>query len=506
VIVSCSRHFVAPVRGAMSVALAVAATVALASCARTTTPRLAPTPSPGGIQGQAFLDTVEQRSFEYFWRVSDPRTGLTPDRALAPTFSSIAAIGFALTAYPIGAERGYVTRDAAAERTLATLRFLWTAPQSPDDAGAAGFKGFFYHFLDMKTGGRFGPSELSTIDTALLLAGALFAQGYFDAPTPVETAIRATADSLYRRVDWRWAQNFPPAITLGWSPDSGFLPYDWRGYNEGMILYVLALGSPTHAVGSDVWGEYERTYRWGTFYGQNYLAFPPLFGHQYSQVWIDFRGIRDDYMRAHGSDYFENSRRATYAQRGYAEADSGGWLGYDATTWGLTASDGPYDTTVVIAGRARRFRTYSARGASFTRINDDGTIAPTAAGGSVAFAPEIAIPALLAMRQRYGDNIFSTYGFVDAFNPTFTLPVKLYGGRVDPTQGWFDSDYLGIDEGPIVAMIENYRSGLVWQVMRRNPYIVQGLRRAGFRDGWIDQAPASPPPPPGSTPTAHPGR
>jgi hypothetical protein len=470
--------------------IAIVLTVTLAACGQPMAPRVKPVPAPGGVQGQAFLDTVEQRSFAFFWHVSDPKTGLTPDRALSPTFSSIAAIGFALTAYPIGAERGYVTRAQAAERTLATLRFLYDSPQGPDETADAGFKGFFYHFLDMKTGHRFGATELSTIDTALLLAGALFAQGYFDASTPVEASIRAYADSLYRRVDWTWAQNYPPAITLGWAPDSGFMPYDWRGYNEAMILYVLALGSPTHPVGSEVWGEYERTYHWGTYYGQNYLAFPPLMGHQYSQVWIDFRGIRDDYMRAHGSDYFENSRRATYAQRSYAQADSAGWIGYSANIWGLTACDGPYDTTIVDQGKVRRFREYSARGAGFTRVNDDGTIAPTAAGGSVAFAPEIAIPALLAMRRQYGDNVFSTYGFVDAFNPSFTFPVKMYSGRVDPGQGWFDSDYLGIDEGPIVAMIENYRSGLIWAVMRRSPYIVQGLKRAGFRDGWLEQPPA----------------
>jgi hypothetical protein len=462
----------------------------LAACGRPVVARVAPTPAPGGIQGQAFLDTLEHRSFDFFWHVSDPKTGLTPDRALAPTFSSIAAVGFALTAYPIGAERGYVTREEAADRTLATLRFLYDAPQGPDATADAGFKGFFYHFLDMKTGHRFGGSELSTIDTSLLLAGALFAQGYFDASTPVEASIRAYADSLYRRVDWTWAQNYPPAITLGWDPDSGFYPYDLRGYNEGMILYVLALGSPTHAVGPEVWGEYERTYRWGTYYGQNYLAFPPLFGHQYSHVWIDFRGIRDDYMRAHGSDYFENSRRATYAQRSYAEADSAGWAGYSADIWGFTACDGPYDTTIVENGKVLRFREYAARGVAFTRVFDDGTIAPTAAGGSVAFAPEIAIPALLAMRRRYGDDVFSTYGFIDAFNPSFTLPVKMFNGRVDPTRGWFDSDYLGIDVGPIVAMVENYRSGLIWQVMRRSPYIVQGLKRAGFRDGWLEQPPA----------------
>jgi hypothetical protein len=484
------------------VVLAPALVAAFAACSPPPPPVVAPAPKVGGVQGQAFLDTLERRTFEYFWRVSDPKTGLTPDRALTPTFCSIAAVGFALTAYPIGAERGYVTRAEAAQRTLTALRFLWESPQGPAETGTIGFKGFFYHFLDMQTGHRFGSSELSTIDTALLMAGVLFVEGYFDAQTPDEVAIRATADSLYRRVDWRWAQNFPPAITLGWSPDSGFLPYDYRGYNEGMILYVLALGSPTHAVGpaTDVWGEYERTYRWGTYYGQSYLAFPPLFGHQYSHVWIDFRGIRDDYMRAHGSDYFENSRRATYAQRSYAEADSMGWAGYGSDMWGLTASDGPKDTLVVKDGRAERFHMYAPRGVSVFRVIDDGTIAPTAAGGSIAFAPEIAIPALLAMRRTYGENIFSTYGFVDAFNPTFTFPIHPSSGRVDPAEGWFDSDYLGIDEGPIIAMIENYRSGLIWSVMRRNPYIVQGLKHAGFRGGWID-APPPPMVPPAQTST-----
>ena len=466
---------------------------------------VAPTPVPGGLAGQAFIDTVERRSFDFFWKVSDSTTGLTPDRALSPTFSSIAAIGFALTAYPIGASRGYVTRVAAAHRTLTTLKYLWTAPQGPADTGTIGYKGFFYHFLDMKHGRRFVPSELSTIDTALLLVGALFAGQYFDASTPDETAIRAYADSLYRRVDWRWAQNFPPLLTMGWTPDSGFFPYDWRGYNEGIVLYVLAFGSPTHPISPDAWPEFQRTYRWGTFYGQSYLQYPPLFVHQFSHVWIDFRDITDGYMRAHGSDYFENSRRATYAQRAYAIADSLGYTGYGADEWGFTSCDGPASVTLVLNGKVRRFRTYADRGVSTVRSLDDGTISPSAAGGSVAFAPEIAIPTLLSMRRKYGDNVFSTYGFVDAFNRTFVAPVPVEEGRVDPAQGWFASDYLGIDEGPIVTMIENYRSGLIWNTMRKSPYIIRGLRRAGFSGGWLDQAgpvpdppklPPEPPPPP----------
>ena len=437
----------------------------------------------------AFLDTLEQRTFHYFWDLTNPQNGLTPDRWPTPSFSSIAAVGFALTAYPIGVERRYVTRAQAAQRTLTTLRFLWTAPQGPDASGMTGYHGFFYHFLDQNTGQRFGQVELSTIDTALLLAGVLFAQSYFDGPGLIERAIRDTAQLLYQRADWRWAQPRPPAVSHGWTPEGGFLPYDWRGYNEAMILYVLALGSPTFPVDPSAWGEWVSTYQWGSFYGQEHVGFGPLFGHQYSHVWIDFRGIRDVKIEGYGIDYFENSRRATYAQRAYAVANPMSWTGYGDQVWGLTASDGPANVTLTLDGQTRQFHTYWARGASFAETTDDGTIAPAAAGGSVAFTPEIAIPALIAMRQAYGPHLFSTYGFLDAFNPTFTAAVPVERGTVDPALGWFDSDYLGIDQGPMLAMVENYRTGLVWRYMRRNPAIVRGLARAGFTGGWLAQAP-----------------
>src|SRR5207247_2849612 len=262
-------------------------------------------PPPDSARAAAFLDTLEERTFHYFWDLTNPQNGLTPDRAPSPSFSSIAAVGFALTAYPVGVERGYITRAQAAERTLTTLRFFWTAPQDSAAVGVTGYKGFFYHFLDMNTGQRFQTVELSTIDTALLLAGVLFAQSYFDGPDSTEAAIRAYADSLYARVDWRWAQNHPPAVTLGWHPENGFLPYDWRGYNEAMILYILALGSPTYPVDSSAWAEWVTGYQWGSFHGQDYVQFGPLFGHEYSHVWIDFRTLQDVYMRGRCIDYFE---------------------------------------------------------------------------------------------------------------------------------------------------------------------------------------------------------
>ena len=444
---------------------------------------------PLTLREAAFLDTLQLRTFRFFWELSDPRTGLTPDRAPTKSFASVAAGGFALTAYPIGVERGYVTRVQATERAQRTLRFFWTASQGDAPAGCIGYRGFFYHFLDPATGTRFADVELSTMDTALLLAGALFCQSYFDGPDAGEAEIRALADSLYFRADWNWAFVRPPMIVHGWDPKEGFLPYDWRGMNESLILPILALGSPTHPLPHAVYADWLRGCQWGTFQGYEHVGFPPLFGHQYSQVWLDLRGVRDSLMQAHGIDWFENSRRATYAQRAYAVANPGGFRGYGESLWGLTACDGPLDGQLTIDGRQRAFRTYAARGASFHEIVDDGTVSPAAAGGSIAFAPEIVIPALIAMRETYGENLFRQYGFVDAFNPTLDVPGQTHHGRTVPGVGWFDSDYLGIDQGPILCMTENYRSGLVWRVMRRNPHVVRGMRAAGFTGGWLDLAP-----------------
>ncbi|HUO85765.1 MAG TPA: glucoamylase family protein [Thermoanaerobaculia bacterium] len=447
-------------------------------------PRPAQPPPPAA---DLFLDDLQRRTFEFFWETAEPVNGLVPDRWPSSPFSSIAAVGFGLTAYPVGVERGWVSRQEARDRSLATLQFFAGAPRGPEPAGVSGDRGFYYHFLDLDTGLRHGTNELSTIDTALLMAGVLFAQSYFDRDDPAEAEIRALAETLYRRVEWPYFDRDDRGITMAWrpEPDRGFGPGRWRGYDESMILHVLALGSPTHPLGPEVWERYTSTYRWGDFYGQEHLQFAPLFGHQYSHVWIDLRGIQDAFMGAKGVDYFESSRRATLAQQAYAAANPGGWRGYGAEVWGLTACDGPIDATLVIGGRERRFHTYWARGAALDDVRDDGTLAPTAAGGSIAFAPEVVIPALRAMRDRYGDHLYRRYGFVDAFNPTLDEPVATRAGAVVPGVGWFDDEYLGIDQGPIVLMIENHRSGLVWETMKKSPHVVRGLCRAGFRGGWL---------------------
>ncbi len=441
---------------------------------------------------RAFVDTLERRTFFFFWDLADPNTGLMHDRWPTRSFISVGSTGFALTAYPIGAERHWITREQAATRTVRTLEFLWNAKQDTAYTGPTGYKGFFYHFLEPQSGARFKDVELSNVDTGLLFMGALFCQSYFDRGTTSERRIRALTDSLVRRADWRWMEVRPPLLSLGWAPREGFLPYDWRGYNETLFMHVLAAGSPTHAVSSDNYRAWTDGYKWGTFQGQEYLGFAPLFGHQYSHVWIDFRGIRDDVMRVKGLDYFENTRRATYAQRAYAITNPSGFTGYAEDIWGLTACDGPLDGKVMLAGREREFHTYEARGACHTRIEDDGTIAPTAAGGSVPFAPEICIPALMAMRARYGEHVFGQYGFVDSFNPTLDSTMTTPQGRIVPGLGWFDTDYLGIDQGPILAMLENHRSGLVWRTMQKNAYLRRGLLATGFRGGWLGDGSARP--------------
>ncbi len=464
-------HLLFSIKNYFAIALFAAACLSGCSADKTSTQAVA--------RWEPFLDTLQIRTLRYFLDTMHPETGLVPDRYPSPSPSSIAAVGFALTAYPIAAERGLISRQEAARRTLLTLKTFLQLPQGSHAKGASGYKGFFYHFLKIPSGEREWNCELSSIDTALLLAGVLFCQSYFDESSAQETELRSLSDSLYLRVDWPWFMADRPGVVTAWTPEHGFGEHIWDGYDEAMILYILGLGSPTHPLPASVWDVWTAPYVWGKYYGYEYVSFPPLFGHQFSHCWIDFRGIQDAYMRRKGIDYHENSRRATYAQRQYARHNPMGWRDYGPDIWGLTACDGPGDTVLIIHGQKRQFWSYRARGCAFDFIEDDGTIAPYAAGSSIAFAPEICIPALKAMRHRYGERLFKKYGFIDAFNPTFVI-------EKTGVDGWFDHDYLGIDQGPMVIMLENFRTGLIWKVMKKNPYIVTGLRRAGFTGGWLD--------------------
>lgn len=448
-----------------------------------------PVPPTHPLEKAFSLDELQRRTFYFFWDLADVNAQI-PDRWPTVQFSSIAATGFGLSSYLIGVERGWVTRQDAAERTLRTLNILKSLPQGDAIAGTTGYHGFFYHFLDHTNSHRYKDVELSTIDSGLLLAGILSAQTYFDGNNATEKAIRESADFIYRRVEWDWMLNQSDRLSMGWKPERGFLNAEWWGYNEAMILYILALGSPTHPIPESAWDAWTNSYYVDQFQGQEHLNFGPLFGHQYSHTWIDFKGISDPFNKKSGFDYFENSRRATISNRLYCIENPGKFKGYQQNVWGLTACDGPadwfskYDPTSKCSTDRDRFKGYNARGVATDYAEDDGTIAPTAAGGSLPFAPEICLPALETMWQTYYDSLIGPYGFKDAFNPSFTACGQL-------PEGWFDTDYLGIDQGPILLMIENYRTGFLWNLMKRNPYIVKGLQKAGFDGGWLEHQPKS---------------
>jgi len=435
-----------------------------------------------------FYADIERRTFRWFWDHANRKNGLVPDRWPSPSFSSIAAVGFALPAYAIGVERGWCARAEARDLTLTTLRFFWNAPQGRDLSGSTGYAGFFYHFLDMESGRRFRNTELSSVDTAILLMGALFAGQYYDGDHPAEREIRGLAKTLYERADWNvFRSDGRPALSMGWRPESGLIADSWTGYNEAMLVNVLALGSPTHPGPPDLWKQWTAPYPqfWRGEGATRRLAFGPLFGHQYSHIFIDFRGIRDAAMREAGFDYFENSRREAYAQRAYCIANPMAWRGYSKDLWGLSACDGPGDFELPYRGQKRTFFGYAARGPiSEPDGRDDGTIAPTAALGCLPFAPEIVIPCADALRRRPG--LYGRYGFRDSFNPSFTYAdVASRSGTVDPKNGWVAGDHLGIDQGPILLQAANYRADFLWRHMWRVPAIRRGLIRAGFRGGWL---------------------
>jgi hypothetical protein len=400
---------------------------------------------------KAFLEDLERRAFRYFWEHSDADTGLTLDRAGASgdapkpgadhfQVASIASTGFALTSYCIAAERNWITGEQAAARTRRTLDFF---------ANRAFHKnGWFYHWLDQRSGERRWRSEVSSIDTALLLGGVLSVRRCFAG----DGEIVRLATKIYERVDFRWMLNGDEYLLAhGWHPETGFIKNRWHDYSEQMILYLLGIGSPTHPISWRSWYALKRD--WVIYKNYKYLAaVSPLFIHQFSHAWVDFRDKRERYANF-DVNYFENSIAATYAQRQFTvDVLSKEFPLYSANVWGLTASDW-------VNG-------YIAWGAPPRHEATDGSVVPCAAAGSLMFAPEITLPALREMKARYGDTIYGRYGFADAFNPH---------------TGWVDKDVIGIDVGITLLSAENLRTGNVWRWFMRNAEIKAALFRAGIR-------------------------
>jgi len=428
------------------------------------------------LSDDALLDRLQRAAFGYFLSHYNPANGLVPDRSAPGSPCSIAAVGFALSSYPVAVERGWITRDDAIQRTLAALRFFSNSSQG-DSPDATGYKGFYYHFLEIQTGRRVWQCELSLIDTALLLAGMLTAAAYFTGNAQSENEIRQLAEALYLRVDWQWALNGKPTLSQGWKPECGFLHYGWEGYSEASILYVLAIASPTHPIPAHSFSAWTGTYQWENLYGRDFLYAGPLFVHQFSHAWIDFRRIQDAFMREKRSDYFENSRQAVHIQREYALRNPHGFRGYGENFWGLSAGDGPSTQPVKIDGRNRRFFGYTARGVPYGP--DDGTIAPPATLASLAFAPEIALAAIRHFIDRYPE-MGNEYRLPSGFNPTV-----VGNGSV----GWVSEGYFGLDQGIVVLMIENHRTGLLWRLFMQAREVQSGLRALAFTSPHIKSEP-----------------
>jgi hypothetical protein len=394
-----------------------------------------------GSPDAVFVEEIERRSLVYFIEQSDPATGLTQDRASANGSArgkhpaSIAATGFALTAWCIADARGWLPRGEACERARRTLRFV--------NDHVAQERGWIYHFIDATTGERAWHSEASTIDTALFLKGALAAREYFDDPE-----IRQLADGIYARIDWQWAMHGGKTLTHGWRPETGFIADRWDSYAELLGLYLLGIGAPSHPLPPESWTAWRRSpvVNYG---GRTFLDCGPLFTHQYSHAWFDFRGQNDGQ-----TDYWNNSVDATLAQREWSGKQSNKYAQWSQNLWGLTASDS-----------VRGYVAWGGPGGTAS-AKVDGTVVPCAPAGSIPFAPRECVAALRQMRAVGGDKVWCRYGFVDAFNPQ---------------TGWVSSDVIGIDVGITLLMVENARSGLVWRIFMKAPEARLGMWLAGFR-------------------------
>ncbi|MEO6227554.1 MAG: glucoamylase family protein [Thermomonas sp.] len=435
-------------------------------------------PSTAALDDEHLIDRYQRAAFDYFLCNRIPANGLYADTSRPGSPVSIAVVGFALSSYPVAVERGWIAREIAVEHCLAALRFF----RDSDQAGtpeATGYKGFYFHFLDRDTGTRVWRCELSMIDTALLIAGALASSQYFDAESPAEEELRVIVDTLYRRVDWRWSQNGCDTIMQGWKPECGFLHYGWEGYSEAIILYVLALGSPSYPISEAGYHDWTHTYQWENIYGHDFLYAGPLFIHQFSHAWIDFRGIRDGFMREKQCDYFENSRRAVHVQRAYACINPRGHTGYDEDCWGFSACEGPSDEVRDADAEPRNLFGYAARGVPYGP--DDGTLSPPAVLACMPFEPAFAITAIRTMSSRHPEILTD-----DCFTAAFNADLGDAHGRA-----WVSPGLFGLDQGIIVMMLENHRSGQPWRLMRGCRWVVDGLRRAGFDGGWLDAAHAA---------------
>ncbi|HXW13192.1 MAG TPA: glucoamylase family protein [Terriglobia bacterium] len=404
---------------------------------------LSPRPLPPialSPEDDLFLEELERVTVDYFWEQANPQTGLVKDRCNVravdhTVVASIAATGFGLTALCIGDKRKYIHFFEARRRALNTLMFLWEKmPQH---------RGFFYHFADIRTGERLWDSEVSSVDTAILLCGVLACAHHFS-----ESGITDLARAIFNRVDWTWLSmdTVTGLLPHGWVPENGFLPYRWDYYSELMMMYLLGLGSSSHPLPKEAWDAWKRT----TFdyEGLRYIgSFAPLFVHQYSQAWFDFRGKRDRY-----ADYFQNSIIATDVHRRFCLELGKQFPDYSDDLWGITASDSPYG--------------YVAWGGPPEMGPIDGTVVPSAPGGSLPFIPDATLRVLRNIRARYGDGAYSKYGFINAFNPL---------------KGWYDNDAIGIDTGITLLMAENLRTGFVWETFMKSPEARRGMERAGFK-------------------------
>ena len=385
-----------------------------------------------------FLDSVEQANYLFFWERCNPQTGLVRDRytvrgADKGGVASIAAVGFGLSALCIADERGYLSHSPVRDRVLATLRFFWK--KMPNH------RGFFYHFADVNTGERQWDSEVSSVDTAILLCGILTCREHFH-----HEEITELATEIFNRVDWDWLSEDTTLLPHGWMPEIGFLPHRWDGYSELMMMYLLGLGSSSHPLPDEAWNAWKRT----TFEydGLRYIgAFAPLFIHQYSQAWFDFRDKRDHY-----ADYFQNSTIATDVHRRFCLGLGKQFPNYSNDLWGITASDSVHG--------------YVAWGGPPAVGPIDGSVVPAAAGGSLPFLPQACMRVLRTIRDKYGDRAWCRYGFVDAFNPL---------------RNWYDPDVVGIDTGITMVMAENVRTGFIWNTFMKNPEAKRGMERAGFK-------------------------